>query len=127
MHELGIAVNIIKIVECELATRGIEAPVERVTVRIGKLHAIIPASLSFHFGVICRDSSRLKSAVLEVEEVPVVVRCDECKTEVAIDVPIFACARCGKPVRVVSGEEMIVSSIYTEGEGDGDKDSQRNP
>ncbi|HPQ81133.1 MAG TPA: hydrogenase maturation nickel metallochaperone HypA [bacterium] len=120
MHELGIAVNIIKIVEGELASRGIDSQVDRVTVRIGKLHAVIPASLEFHFGVVCRESAKLKRAKLHVEEVPVVVRCGACDIEVKIEEPIFACERCGGAVSVVSGEEMIVSSISTGGGEDGD-------
>ena len=111
MHELGIAINIVRIVERELAGRGITAPVERVGVRVGKLHAVIPDSLAFHFGVARRDSPQLAGAELSIEQVPVIARCDRCNIEEPLAAPIFACERCGNPVRLIEGEEMVVTSI----------------
>lgn len=111
MHELGIAINIIRIVDKELAERGITAPVERIGVRVGKLHAIIPASLDFHFSVVRRDYPQLENAALAIEEIPVVARCDTCNTQEPLTTPIFACERCGNPVQVIEGEEMVVTSI----------------
>ena len=111
MHELGIAINIIRIVEGEMASRGIDSPVERVSVRIGKMRAVIPASLKFHFDVAKRDNEKLKHASLDIEDIRVKASCSGCNREFEISEPFFACEECGGAVRIVEGEEMIVESI----------------
>ncbi|HPM41592.1 MAG TPA: hydrogenase maturation nickel metallochaperone HypA [bacterium] len=113
MHELGIAINIISIVEKELSARKIGEPVRRVDVRIGKMHAILPASLTFHFDVAKRGRPLLAGAKLGIEDVPVKVRCPSCRREAALSEPIFACAGCGGAVEIVEGEEMQIVSITT--------------
>ncbi len=113
MHELGIAINIISIVERELSARKIGEPVKRVDVRIGKMHAILPASLTFHFDVVKRERPLLADARLKIEDVPVKVRCPSCGREKALSEPIFACEGCGGAVEIIEGEEMQIVSITT--------------
>jgi hydrogenase nickel incorporation protein HypA/HybF len=110
MHELSIA-NAVLAVALEQARDG---RIARVGMRIGHLRQISPTALRFSFGLVARDT-RADGAALEVEDVPVHVRCDICG---AASRPIafpFGCTHCGAlDVAVTAGDEMLIDWIETE-------------
>jgi hydrogenase nickel insertion protein HypA len=114
MHEMSIAHNIIEIVNDELTTRGIYTSVEKVVFKAGKMNAIIPDSLLFHFNVLKREFQSLKDAVLEIDEVPIIVLCSHCNKSFTIHEPLFLCSECGNSVSIKSGQEMWIESILIE-------------
>ncbi len=111
MHELSIASSIIDIVNKQLVQSEVNTAVENVTFVAGKMHAIIPDSLTFHFDVLKRDYELLKDAELIVENLDVIVKCPECGFELKLEEPIFVCQKCASPVEIISGSEMRVDSI----------------
>jgi hydrogenase nickel incorporation protein HypA/HybF len=111
MHEASIAQNIIKTVKYELEARKISTAVEKVVFTAGKLNAIVPDSLSFHFDALKKDEEQLKDAVLEVQDAPVKAHCAACKNTIELEDPIFVCPDCGGPLTVESGQELCVTSI----------------
>ncbi len=110
MHELSISSAI-----CDTAVR--HAAGRRVTcvaVRVGRLRQVVPASLSFCFGLVAKDTV-CDGAQLELEIVPARLRCADCGHAWEIDVPAFRCPRCeSADAEVVSGEELEVESIEVE-------------
>ena len=111
MHEMGIAMEIIEIAEASIPA-GIEnVQVERVNLRVGKLSAIVPESLTFCFGVAIKDT-RLEGATLNIEQVPVVATCKDCGAKWTIDEPAFACPKCQSgSIELISGKELDILSI----------------
>ena len=114
MHELGIAQNIAEIAERELKSRAVIKKVEKISLRVGKLKAILPDSLTFHFDVVKAEHPLLRSAVLEIEEVPIEVYCPQCQKRFTVEQLEFSCESCGAPVQVQSGEELLIGSITVE-------------
>lgn len=114
MHELSIATSIMEIVLGQLNQSGIDSPVEKVTFLAGKMHAIVPDSLRFHFDVVKKDHPLTQNAELVIEELPVVARCPGCDQSYTLDEPAFVCPECGTPMRVEGGSEMRVDSIEVE-------------
>ena len=113
MHELSIGSAIVDTAVRHAAGRQ----VTRVTVRIGRLRQVVPASLTFCFGLVARDTV-CDGAVLELEVVRARLRCEECAHGWEIDVPAFRCPLCGSAeVGVVTGEELEVESIEVEEAG----------
>ena len=111
MHELGIAEGILQIVRAHMPPKG---RVVSIHLKAGKLHAIVPESLRFYFEHLARGTP-LQGARLEIEEVPVKVRCTSCGTTHSLDLPIFRCQACGSwDVEVVSGKELFVDHICIE-------------
>jgi hydrogenase nickel incorporation protein HypA/HybF len=110
MHELSISAAI-----CDTAVR--HAAGRRVTgvaVRVGRLRQVVPASLSFCFGLVAKDTV-CDGAVLDLELVPARLRCRACGHDWEIDVPAFRCPRCASgDAVVVTGEELEVESIEVE-------------
>ncbi|MBI5062610.1 MAG: hydrogenase maturation nickel metallochaperone HypA, partial [Desulfatitalea sp.] len=77
MHEMGIAMDILRIVQESIPAEMVGARVQRVNLRVGKFSAIVPDSLRFCFNVAAANTVAA-GAELAVEEVPVVARCNDC-------------------------------------------------
>jgi hydrogenase nickel incorporation protein HypA/HybF len=87
-----------------------------VRVRVGRLRQVVPSSLAFSFEL-CAHGTPVEGAVLELEEVPVGVRCRDCGALSERDAFPLACTACGAlAVDVVTGEELQVESLVIEAE-----------
>ncbi|MEN8113654.1 MAG: hydrogenase maturation nickel metallochaperone HypA [Actinomycetota bacterium] len=113
MHEVGIARNVI---DAALAAVPESGTLTGVTVSIGPLSAVVADSLQFGFEIASKDTPA-EHAELEVVEVPLVVHCDSCSTDPAVEDPtLLRCPVCNGAVTVVSGNETLVTSVrYDEG------------
>ncbi|MFO8049540.1 MAG: hydrogenase maturation nickel metallochaperone HypA [Desulfosudaceae bacterium] len=111
MHEMGIAMQIVEIAQNAIPP-GLENPaVARVNLRIGKMTAVVPDSLTFCFDIATRDTP-LAGASLVIEELPVNLRCRECDHQWTVSSPEFICPRCGNgKVDMLSGRELEIASI----------------
>jgi hydrogenase nickel incorporation protein HypA/HybF len=110
MHELGIAVNIVEIVEREIVAHRY-GRVSTVALRIGKMTDVDHEALRFGFEVTTRDTS-LSGARLEIEAVPIRVRCDDCSKESEVERYQFACHDCGSlSVHLLQGTELDISYL----------------
>jgi hydrogenase nickel incorporation protein HypA/HybF len=111
MHEMGIAIRIAEIARDAIPADWADPRVEAVCLKVGRLTAVVPESLSFCFDVVTRDTP-LAGARLEIEDVPVIGRCRTCGARSRIDEPPFVCAGCGgERLELVSGRELLVQSI----------------
>jgi len=114
MHELAICHGIMEVAVAALG--GLAAPVprvDRITVRIGRLTAVVPDSLRYHFGLLT-PGTRLEGAELVIEEVPIRGRCADCAARFEIDTLSFTCPLCGSGlVELLSGRELEVVSLDT--------------
>jgi hydrogenase nickel incorporation protein HypA/HybF len=113
MHELSIAENIIEIVKENLAaTRSVRS----VKVRIGELANVVPDSLEFCFSAMTKGTP-FESAKLEIENVGIVVHCDNCGVDSEVDALVFQCKNCGSTdVDVISGNDLRVVEIEVDDE-----------
>ena len=110
MHELSIAQSLLEIIEEEARPYN-GARVTWIKLRIGTLSAVVPDALRFAFEAITRGGIA-EGAVLEIEEVPLTIRCHQCEEEFTIDDPFMVCPRCeGGDVEMVSGRELEIRSM----------------
>jgi len=117
MHELSMAENIIEIVKENLTETGL---VKSVKVRIGELANVIPESLEFCFDAITRGTP-FENAKLEIENVSIVARCENCGVDSKINDYLFRCESCGSSdVKIISGNDLRVVEIEMD---DGAKES----
>lgn len=110
MHELSIATSIVEIVERSIPATPV-VPVLRVTVRVGRLAGVVPESLEFCFQA-ATEGTRLNGAALDIETVPVTLRCSECGRTSIVDDIAFACPACASTaVTLESGTELQVTDV----------------
>lgn len=107
MHELALCRSVVATV----APHADGRPVSRVHLRIGHLRQVVPGALDLAWRAVT-EGTDLDGAVLDVEDVPAVVRCRRCAAETRLEWPVLVCGACeGRDVELVSGEELLVTAI----------------
>lgn len=118
MHELSIAKQLLELV-AETAAEHNLVRVNRVRVVVGALGNVVPQALEFAFEI-AGEGTVAEGARLEIEEVPVTVRCNACAAETVLEDFAFICSACGSlDVSVRRGNELYLDTI----EGDGTDDT----
>lgn len=114
MHEMGIALEMIKIVMDSIPAHLKNPKVEKINLKVGKLAAVVPDSLDFCFQVASKGTP-VEGALLHIEEIPVVVLCRECGHKWTAINPVFICEKCDSgTVELISGRELDIVSIEVE-------------
>lgn len=109
MHELSIANDIFDIVTQYLPDS--KTKVNSIKVRIGKLTNVLNDSLRFCFGAII-DKTPLEGAKLDIELVPVRVKCNDCGNIDIIEEFVFQCTNCrSRNIKMIGGDELQVVEI----------------
>jgi hydrogenase nickel incorporation protein HypA/HybF len=112
LHEFSICQGIIDAATAALERLPRPLPrVSRVSVRVGRLTAVVPATLRHCFQLLAPETA-LAGATLDVEEVPIRARCADCGARFEIEVLCFTCPECGCGlVELLSGRELDVVSL----------------
>jgi hydrogenase nickel incorporation protein HypA/HybF len=106
MHELGITRNLVAI--CQEHANG--AKVQRVTLVIGRLSAVLPDSVRFCFDI-CAQGTLLEGARLEIEQPEGRGRCRICGAECTLDLLGGRCACGSRDLDVVAGQELKIREM----------------
>lgn len=110
MHEMGIAQNILEIVQ-QAVPEEQSAAVKRIRIRAGQLSGVVPESLHFCFSVIVAET-KMKDADLEIEQVPTLARCRDCMHQFQMEDLAFICPSCQSTnLELISGKELEVVDI----------------
>ena len=111
MHELSIALSMI-----EMATEEAEkhngAKVDVLYLKLGALSGVVKDALLFSWEIACQGT-RLEGARLEIEEVPVVVHCANCRADKTLgSINHFFCPSCNAPASEIrQGKELEVTAL----------------
>ncbi|MDI6689865.1 MAG: hydrogenase maturation nickel metallochaperone HypA [Actinomycetota bacterium] len=113
MHELGITENILSIA-LEQAQQRDAKKILKIRLKIGEMTAVVDECIRFYFEILSKDTMA-EGAEIEVENVPIKVKCPRCgKIREANDYN-FICPQCEVlSTEIVSGRELYVSSIEIE-------------
>jgi hydrogenase nickel incorporation protein HypA/HybF len=110
MHELSIAQNIFEIVQANLPVAD-AGSVKSVKIRVGQLSGVVPDSLEFCFTAITQGTP-LQGAILDIEQVPFILKCRSCSMSFESEAGIVLCPTCGgTDTEVISGTELQVVEI----------------
>jgi hydrogenase nickel incorporation protein HypA/HybF len=111
MHEMGIALQIVEIATASIPADLGDVHIARVNLKVGKLAAIVPDSLRFCFSVATKDTP-LDGAELNIQELPVIARCNDCDAKWTITEAVFKCESCDSgSLEILSGRELDIESI----------------
>ena len=109
MHELGITRNIVAIA----AEHAEGAKVQRITLEIGQLTAIMPDAIRFCFDV-CAQGTVLEGASLEILERPGIGKCQACGQQVEMSQPFGICDCGSTHLDIIQGQELTLKEMETE-------------
>ena len=113
MHELAIAASILKTVEQETTSRGLQ-PVAQVGVRVGALSGVLPEALAFGFEALVAETP-LAGCRLKIEQVPAQAQCQACSHTFDVADFFFRCPACGSvQVAVTHGYELDIAYLEVE-------------
>ena len=117
MHELGIAQNILEIVQ-QAVPEGQSAAVRVIRVRVGPLSGVVPDSLEFCFQAIVHETE-MQGARLAIEQLPAAINCRKCSYRFETNDLEFYCQSCGSSdLEFLSGKELEVVDIELAEESD---------
>lgn len=113
MHELSIALSMIEQIEEEAARHS--GKVRSVYLRVGVLSGVDCEALRFAYEIACQDTDLVGSA-LEIERVPLLVRCPACGTEHAPPMNSIVCPQCIAPGQeILAGRELELTALEIDG------------
>ena len=116
VHELSIAVSLVDLA-CEEAGRQGDVRINALHLRLGALSGVVEEALTFSFAL-AAEGTAAAAARLDIERVPVVVRCAPCGEDRELpDIQHFRCPACGAPTPdLVRGREIeLVAMEVTDG------------
>jgi hydrogenase nickel incorporation protein HypA/HybF len=111
MHELSIAISLIEMAAEKAEEMG-GVRVEALHLRLGPLSGVVKEALLFSFDL-AAEGTAIAGARLEIEDVPVVVLCQNCQAERPLpSIQSFHCPVCGTPTPdVVRGRELELTAL----------------
>jgi len=113
MHELSIVASLFEILE-EKAREQDAIRVVLVRLKVGKLSGVVPEFLQTAFELYRKDTIAAASG-LEIEVVPVKVKCRKCQAETSKDDFIFVCPACGATdLEIIEGTDLLLEKIDLE-------------
>lgn len=113
MHEFKLIQNIFTII-LDTANSNALRSVKKVTLQVGKLRQLAPEFLRFAFAIVSKDTIA-DGAELEVQHIPVTMKCGSCSQQSAIEEDYYLCPTCqSTDLEVLSGKELIIASIEGE-------------
>ena len=78
MHELGVVFKIIDDLK-EVAAENDLSRIDSVTIRLGEVSTVIPEYLQDCWKWACRRTPLVEDARLEIETIPAVTYCEDCR------------------------------------------------
>lgn len=113
MHEMAVTQSVLNIA----LEAGKNAGARRITavrIKMGAYSDVVPAVLREYFAVAARGTMA-EGADIQIQRLPVTMRCRACAWEGAVDKLHIRCARCGgTDLKLLTGREFYVESLEAE-------------
>ncbi|MDX2283418.1 MAG: hydrogenase maturation nickel metallochaperone HypA [Bacteroidia bacterium] len=112
MHEISLVRNMFRALE-ETFGEAERSRIRAIRLKIGQLSNVEPLLMHNAFdAVVATDAPEYQQARLEIETVPIRIRCAACGGESAVEQYRFVCAHCGKPSSdLIAGTELLISGV----------------
>ncbi len=113
MHEIAIVEDMFRIIKKVAEEENLQR-IDKVHFTIGKMMQIVPGIFKFAFDAAKENTIAAKSE-LELEFLPVKMKCRACNHTFLIEHNVFHCPVCkGTETDLVQGRELLIKSIEGE-------------
>ncbi|MBQ9166478.1 MAG: hydrogenase maturation nickel metallochaperone HypA [Oscillospiraceae bacterium] len=110
MHELAITQSILDIAAKAAQEHGVKK-VREVRIKLGEYSGVVPQCVQYYFDVISKGTVA-EGAVLKMERLPIIMRCNQCNWEGHIDKRNIRCPECDSTsLKLLQGREFYVDSL----------------
>ena len=110
MHEMSIALNILKIATDSAVQENAKC-INQVEIAVGRLSGVLADSLKFCFDVAKKDTLAM-NAKLDIIDIVGKGQCLSCKSEFDIDSLFSPCPNCDDiGINILQGKELSIKSI----------------
>ncbi len=108
---MSIIQQIVSTLEAELLSEERDR-VSNIVIHLGELSNVQPILLESAFKAYQETTSVYQYTKLTVEQIPVVIHCENCDQNSHVKQYIFKCSFCGRPsTNLISGEELLIHKI----------------
>jgi hydrogenase nickel incorporation protein HypA/HybF len=113
MHELSATESILKIVNEEAARHNV-FKVTKIKIKMGVLSDLLPECINYYFEIISKNTVS-EDAVIEIEKLPLKIRCNSCNAVSNIGIKHFRCPVCNsQDLKIIGGNEFYIDSMEVE-------------
>ncbi len=114
MHELSIALNILNTLQYYANENDVKE-ISEVTLRIGKLQAVVPDPLESMYDSAKKEFPSAKDSVIKMNFLDIKARCDICNEEFTMERMNLICPNDPThTLEIVQGNELVIESIEVE-------------
>ncbi len=112
MHEMSIVKSIIEIAENEALKAKVNG-FSSIDLEIGTLAGIEFDALEFVWEIAVKNTV-LEKAIKRINKIPAKAKCENCKTNYAIEFTHDPCPKCGSFLKkILQGKELRIKSLET--------------
>jgi len=110
VHEVGIAQEVLKIIEASAAGQG-DGRIRKLRLKIGEFSGVEAEALRFALEV-CSTGTRAEGMDVEIEKVPATAGCRDCSETWEFSLAHRVCPACGSStIDLVAGHDLAVESF----------------
>jgi hydrogenase nickel incorporation protein HypA/HybF len=106
MHELAITQSVVDMVVERTAGRQIAA----VHLQVGQLSGVVPDAMQFCYELVTAGTA-LEGSALDIDHTAGRAHCRSCGADFDLDELILLCPCGSADVRIVAGQELLVTSV----------------
>ena len=111
MHEVSLVRNVFKTLEEEFEKEEI-GRLETVRMKIGELSNVEPILMQNAFEAVKEDQPEYQHIKLDIDLIPVTVKCGICTATTRVSSYRFICGNCGAPTNdVITGNELLIHQV----------------
>ena len=111
MHEISLVRNIFRTLESEFEAKELER-LSQIDLKVGLLSNVEPVLMQNAFEAVTQDEQRFLDTKLNVNVVPIIIKCDLCGDESEVKNYSFKC-RNGHPTKnIIQGEELTIERVH---------------
>jgi hydrogenase nickel incorporation protein HypA/HybF len=113
MHEFAIVSNLFEIMERIAAENNLKK-ISSVTLSVGKMRQVVPVAMDMAFEAITKGTLA-EGAKLQLEFVPIRMKCASCKSEFDVESHVYICPGCESGLlELIEGQELLIKSMEGE-------------
>ncbi|MEM7549940.1 MAG: hydrogenase maturation nickel metallochaperone HypA [Bacteroidota bacterium] len=111
MHEVSLVRNIFRTLEQEFDKEELKN-LQAIDLKVGLLSNVEPILMQNAFSAVIEDQTQYKNATLNINQVPIKVKCELCGSVDEIHNYHFKC-RNGHPTKnIIQGEELLIERVH---------------